>query len=303
MEIVAWVWLSLAFLLPAATVAGLWQHDDCKAWMKDHPVVLANLLMLVHMDLYYYMVSLIQRSVWLIDAMWQGIPLLLNTLYYVLGTDTTSFRPLIVSANLILWSARLTHNYFRRENWRLGEREDWRYADLRQRFGWHWWWIQLFAVEISQHIWLFAVTYPLLEIHRGTIGLNWLDVVAALVCLTGLAVSRSADDKLFEFQRLKQAKELPQSMMLMETPWNWCRHPNYLGESIWWFGIGLSALAAGGTWYYSLAGSLFNVLAFGVTLELVENRMGDPSRNSAAKIDNYRGYCLRVPKKLLPGIY
>lgn len=39
---------------------------------------------------------------------------------------------------LLAWAARLTHSYFRRERWIAGAREDWRYTDMKERFG-KWW--------------------------------------------------------------------------------------------------------------------------------------------------------------------
>lgn len=51
-----------------------------------------------------------------------------------------------------VWSLRLTHNYFRRENWQWGAREDWRFTDMRGQYGKHWWWISFFSVYLSQQV-------------------------------------------------------------------------------------------------------------------------------------------------------
>ena len=40
-----------------------------------------------------------------------------------------------------------------REKWQIGEREDWRYADLRTRHPRHWWWLSFFAVYLIQARW------------------------------------------------------------------------------------------------------------------------------------------------------
>jgi steroid 5-alpha reductase family enzyme len=47
-------------------------------------------------------------------------------------------RQVVSTTLLLLWALRLTHSYFRREQWAVGRREDWRYADMRAQFG-HWW--------------------------------------------------------------------------------------------------------------------------------------------------------------------
>jgi steroid 5-alpha reductase family enzyme len=54
-----------------------------------------------------------------------------------------------------VWSIRLTHNYFRREKWEWGKREDWRFSDMRKQYGKHWWWISFFAVFLPQQVHLY----------------------------------------------------------------------------------------------------------------------------------------------------
>lgn len=60
-----------------------------------------------------------------------------------------------------VWSIRLTHNYFRREKWRWGAREDWRFNDMRKEYGKNWWWISFFAVYVSQQVWGFFIVLVL----------------------------------------------------------------------------------------------------------------------------------------------
>ena len=62
------------------------------------------------------------------------------------------WRSRIVIALTWAWSLRLTHNYFRREKWEWGSREDWRFTDMRGQYGKHWWWVSFFAVYVSQQV-------------------------------------------------------------------------------------------------------------------------------------------------------
>mmetsp|Transcript_12702 Transcript_12702/g.44781 ORF Transcript_12702/g.44781 Transcript_12702/m.44781 type:complete len:130 (+) Transcript_12702:1-390(+) len=55
--------------------------------------------------------------------------------------------------------------------------------------------------------------------------------------------------------------------------WRLCRHPNHLGEQVWWVGVSLFAVSAGGAWPDAL-GFLFNhVLDTCGTLPLIRTRM------------------------------
>ena len=55
-------------------------------------------------------------------------------------------------------------------------------------------------------------------------------VVAAVVCLTGIAVGYAADNQLRAYMTN------PNKPMLLETGlWKFSRHPNHFGEQTWWY--------------------------------------------------------------------
>jgi steroid 5-alpha reductase family enzyme len=59
---------------------------------------------------------------------------ILGAYYYQTRNDAeyVSARAWISMSILWLWAIRLTHNYLRREEWMLGEQEDWRLAAFRK---------------------------------------------------------------------------------------------------------------------------------------------------------------------------
>lgn len=89
----------------------------------------------------------------MIDLYWMVIPTLL--LHYFAThplAEYNGWRSRLVMFLTAAWSLRLSHCYLRREKWQLGDREDWRFNDMRRRHGRNWWWISLFAVYISQQV-------------------------------------------------------------------------------------------------------------------------------------------------------
>ena len=131
------------------------------------PFALANLLLAFSLFL-GWLASLLQRSTWLIDPYWTLVPPLLDLFYKTACSSSgkkgnfSSSSPLATAATLLLllWSMRLTHSYFRREKWEVGRREDWRYAEMRGRWGRHWWWWQLVPVYLVQHLLLVGLALP-----------------------------------------------------------------------------------------------------------------------------------------------
>ena len=89
----------------------------------------------------------------LIDPYWTIIPVMIGYFY---GTHPRAssdvWRSRTVMSLLWVWSIRLTYSYFRRENWQWGEREDWRFSQLRAQHPRHWWWMSFFAAYVSQQV-------------------------------------------------------------------------------------------------------------------------------------------------------
>ena len=116
--------LCLFALAPSfAAVAYLYQTCDARRPVGDacavaieRPFVFANLLFFANVTVGFWVVGLLQRSFWLIDPYWTLIPPLLAHLYQL--HPRASYDPARSCACLVLvwvWSLRLTHSYFRRE--------------------------------------------------------------------------------------------------------------------------------------------------------------------------------------------
>lgn len=197
-----------------------------------------------------------------------------------------------------VWGLRLTHNYFRREGWRWGAREDWRFTDMRGQYGKHWWWVSFLAVYLSQQvgyvfdelpewvpklcqlIWvllqvfMIGVSLPLYVVHSVNEPLNIWDSIAIAVSVCGIIVAYHADTQLHDFvTRNSKLKELGKPMVpnLDKGLWNYSRHPNYFGEQLWWWGLVIFAWNLGHGWTFF--GALVNSMCLAYVTKLVEDRM------------------------------
>jgi steroid 5-alpha reductase family enzyme len=101
----------------------------------------------------------------MIDPYWTVIPVMLVHYYATHPlANYDSWRSKIVIFLTWVWSIRLTHNYFRREKWQWGAREDWRFTEMSEQYGKHWWWISFFAVYVSQQVGFFSVKLNTLKL-------------------------------------------------------------------------------------------------------------------------------------------
>ena len=132
-------------------------------------------------------------------------------------------------------------------------------------------------------IFLMGISLPFYIIHTVEAPLRIWDFAAISVCLTGIIIAYYADTQLHEFvtenAELK-ARGKPVVPTLEKGLWMYSRHPNYFGEQLWWWGVGVFAWSLGHGWTF--IGALVNTLCLAYVTTLVEERMlKQPFRSEA----------------------
>jgi len=248
--------------------------DQAAALLLHHPIVAANLFFFVFVDVQFWLIALVQRSSWLIDPYWTLIPPLLAIFYFVnpLAHPDTA-RAVLSFGLLLVWSIRLTWNYFRRERGRFGYREDWRYAKMRRErrfFAIE----QIFVVYAAQHAMLVGLTLPFFAIAFVDAPFGVLDAICLGLATTGLAVAHVADNQLDRFMRENEARtsrgeaKIP---VLDSGIWRFSRHPNYFGEQLFWWSIAGFGVVCGVAW--GVVGAAINSCGLAVVTVMTERRM------------------------------
>jgi len=270
----------------------VWYMDKLSTWENtcrfggQHPLLMVNVLLFLFLDVQFWLASLLQDSTWLIDPMWTIIPLLQGAFYWTHPfANGNSTRSVLVLAVLCVWSARLTHSYFRREHWTFGAREDWRFLELRKQYPRTWWWSQFFLAYVSQHVFLFGISAPLYAAFADptprSVGI--VDLLCLAVSVFGIALAAHSDSVLRRFMQRNEQREAagePKVQLLLEGPWRFSRHPNYVGEQLMWWGLGLLAWYQGHAWM--LAGAFLNSVCLAVATQMVEERMTKAAHRSEA---------------------
>jgi len=205
------------------------------------------------------------------DAYWSVAPVPI-ALYWILipeAADANALRQLVVASLPSVWAVRLTYNWAR--GWTGLGHEDWRYVDKREQTGDWYWLVSFVGIHMMPTLMVFAgclALWPALV--TGDQPFGALDVLAAGITGGAILLEATADQQLRRF-RLAQ----PPAEAILETGvWAYCRHPNYLGEIGFWWGLYLFALAAEPEAWWTGAGALAITLLFRfVSLKLIDDRM------------------------------
>lgn len=226
------------------------------------------------------------------DPYWSvaPVPIAIYWLFVPEAGGADALRQLVVCTLLSLWALRLSYNWVR--GWTGLDHEDWRYVDMRENSGSRYWLVSFAAIHMMPTLIVFAgclALWPALV--TGDQPFGALDVLAAGITGGAIALEATADQQLRRF-RLSQ----PAPQAILETGvWAYCRHPNYLGEIAFWWGLYLFALAAEPAAWWTGAGALVITLLFRFgSLKLIDDRM-------LARRPNYKTRMETVPA-LLPGL-
>jgi steroid 5-alpha reductase family enzyme len=240
------------------------------AWSAEHPIAVAAAAD-VAATLVVFAFSVAFRNSSFYDAYWSVAPLPIGIYFALVAAPGAAVegRQLAVLACVAFWGARLTWNWAR--GWNGLDHEDWRYVDMRAQTGRLYWPASFLGLHFFPTLIVFLGCLPLwLALAAGPRPLGALDALGAALCLGGTALELVADGQLRRFRLSRPAPEA-----ILETGlWAWSRHPNYLGEILFWLGLAVFGLAGAGFVWWGWVGALAVVLMFRfASLPLIERRM------------------------------
>jgi steroid 5-alpha reductase family enzyme len=273
----AWIVLSYAIAAIVAFVVASISGSRLPAWQT---LALADGAATV--VVFAFSVLLDNSSVY--DPYWSVAPMVIAPA--LLTLDSARLAPLarkaVVLTLVLVWGARLTYNWAR--GWQGLDHEDWRYASYRQA-GRTYWIISFLGFHLMPTIWVYLGCLSLLPALSSARPLSFLDGLALLVTASAIALEATADEQLRAFRLANPAP----GRVLDTGVWALCRHPNYLGELTFWWGLYLFGLAADPSRWWTVAGPVAITLLFVfVSTPLLDRR-------SVARRPGYERHMARVP--------
>lgn len=232
-------------------------------------------------------VSVVRRDASLVDLAWgPGFSVQLVIAAALLGA--TDARDLVMIALVTVWSVRLGIQLGRRR-WREG-REDARYRSVRESWGTSFWWKSLFVVFVLQAVLQWLIVMPvIIALATNPVPFGPAALAGAIIAIAGLVLETRADLELDHFKRSAGSDRLLTTGLRA-----YVRHPNYLGEIVFWLGIAVIA-AEGGAWLAFLSPALIFFLLTRISgVPLLDARLSETR-------PEYADYRARVPA-LIPAL-
>jgi steroid 5-alpha reductase family enzyme len=214
-----------------------------------HPLLVAAVADVVA-TLVVFAASVRHDNASLYDPYWSVAPVPIAAFWLAGATPGASAARGGLAAGLLLaWAVRLTANCLVR--WRTLSHEDFRYVEIRRRSGRAYWPVALLTIHLFPTCWVFLGLLPLFPaLALPSRPLGWLDAAAAAVTATAILVEGLADLQLRRFLAARSDR----AAVLRRGLWALSRHPNYLGEVLFWWGLWLFGVAADPAWAWTAIG-------------------------------------------------
>ena len=268
----------------ALGLLGTWVFTavDGAVWMR---CLVADIAMTVAI----YAVSVWKKNTSAYDAYWSVIPFMFLIWLLWDSSWTWSMYQWFIALAVSFWSWRLTLNWSRA--WPGWEHEDWRYVGYREQLGSRYELMNFFGLQFFPTLMVFGGFSPLFwTLSEGPTGAVVLPGV--LLMLLGTMLELVADNQLHAFR----IRPNPQSTDLLDTGlWGVVRHPNYLGELLFWFGTLTSGLANGAPWFTGAGALVISSVVLFASIPFKDTRM-------AARRPDFGTYREATPA-IIPGLH
>lgn len=252
--------------------------------------MLIGLAAVIALGILLWLVSLAVRDSSIVDIAWGPLLFLIGVAYYATTTAPGS-RARLMMALVALWAVRLAAHIGARN---LGHGEDFRYAAWRAQHPGTWWIRSYFKVFLLQGVIAWIVAMPLYYAITTNAPAHWTmwDWAGVVVFAFGFLFEAIGDEQLRRFK----ANPANKGRVMNTGLWRYTRHPNYFGEAVLWWGLGLIGVAAGG-WLGLVGPAIITFLLIRVSgVAMLEKTLKETKPGYADYIARTPAFFPRLPK-------
>ena len=188
---------------------------------------------------------------------------------------------------IMLWAIRLTVNFIITFN--DIRYCDWRYTDLKNKTGKLYQIVNLLGINMMPTLLVFLASIPSFIYVINGCDFEAINIIGYVVILIAVGLEFTSDVSIHKFKKIRQSR----SEIINIGLWKYSRHPNYLGEILFWYGVLFVFLFNNFNYWYVIFGAiLINMLFLFISIPLAEKKL-------VGYKEGYEDYKQRT-RKLLP---
>ena len=232
-----------------------------------------------------FIFSLIFRNASVYDPYWSVQPIVI-LVFAALRHPMNLLRLLMLIA-VCFWGIRLTANWA--YTFHGLDHQDWRYTMLKEKTGVFYPVINFLGIHLFPTLVVYGCILPAVFVFHEETGFSVWNAVLFFVSIGAATLQLFSDIQMHRYRKNRTEPFMRQGL------WKYSRHPNYLGEILMWWGIGVSAYLVMPGRFFLLAGALVNTLMF----LFVSIPMADGRQSAKEGFDEYKAQTHRlIPLRL-----
>ena len=255
-RILSFIIITLIYALATVTGIFLYKITNLDWW-------LALLVADVSATVVTFVFSIIFNNASVYDPYWSvQSPVILFAFAFFKGLNL--FGILLVTV-VSFWAIRLTVNWA--YTFKSLNHQDWRYTMLKEKTGALYPVINFVGIHMVPTLVVYGCVLPAVYAVYYSVEYNVFSIIFLLISLCASIMQGIADVQMHKF------RENPSGTFIRCGLWKYSRHPNYLGEILMWWGIGLAVICASPTNWYLIWGAVANTVLFlAVSIPLAEGK-------------------------------
>ena len=267
------------YIMAAALGLGVYMLMPFPFWAK---LLIADAVCTV----FVFIFSMIFKNASVYDPYWSVQPIVI-VVFFACGHMIT-LPSLLLLISIIYWGIRLTGNWA----YTFGglKHQDWRYTKFENESGKIYPLINLAGIHLMPTLIVYLCTLPAVFVIRNELSANAGSVIGMAVCIGAATL------QLFSDVQMQKYRKSGEHGLIRTGLWKYARHPNYLGEILMWWGVGIQAVSVMPDHWYLLAGALANtIMFFTVSIPLADKRQAQ--KPGYAEYKAATRSLLPIPKK------
>ena len=245
-------------------------------------MLLATFLADIAATVVVWFFGLLFRNASLYDPYWSVTPLVILPLWLWTSHAAADISGILFLIAIYVWGLRLTYNWANR--WEGLSHQDWRYTMLREKNPRLYFVTNLMGINLIPTVLVFLGMVPVYYAASACGEAGILTYIGFAVCIGAAVLQAAADRQMETFKRSGAARG-----SLIDTGlWRLSRHPNYLGEVSFWWGIWIMQMGLTPVWPTVIGPAAITLLFVFVSIPMME-------RHVAENRPGYTDYKKQVP--------
>ena len=244
----------------------------------------------VNATIFIYLGSVLLKNSSLYDPFWSVAPVPI-VIYLSIQSENSILLKMLVIFPILLWATRLTRNWV--ISWEGFHHEDFRYINLKNTNKYKAEFNNFFGIHLFPTLIVNICLYPLVYIFINDVDVNVYIYISSIITLIAVILETVADEQMRKFRSDPRNKGKTMKYKL----WRYSRHPNYLGEVGFWFGIYFMGISSGFAPLWLIVCPLAMLLLFVfVSCPMMDERSLKNRPNYKEYMDNTSQLMLLPPK-------